>query len=87
MSASSDLVTKEIVVVPTPFHGKKKAFAFSAKGDSGSIVFDKRGAIVGMVVASNSPAGSGLHDYTEADVTFVSPIQWVLDDIQKTTGL
>ncbi|KAI0456820.1 hypothetical protein F5B21DRAFT_502117 [Xylaria acuta] len=57
---------------------------FSAKGDSGSSVFDMQGHVIGLITGSGCdlamiPKG--------ADITFAAPIKWVLDDIQDFTGL
>ena len=50
--------------------------AFSAAGDSGSIVVDGRGSIVGLLTGS---AGT-----TEAaDVTYLTPYYWIEEQIKK----
>ena len=48
---------------------------FSDEGDSGSIVFDVQGRVVGML-------DGGVGD-KRSDVTYVTPIEWILDDIRK----
>ena len=50
--------------------------AFSAPGDSGSIVVDGLGRIVGLLTG-----GSGTTDST--DVTYVTPYFWVEEQIKK----
>jgi hypothetical protein len=50
--------------------------AFSAPGDSGSIVVDGLGRIVGLLTG-----GSGATDST--DVTYVTPCFWVEEQIKK----
>jgi hypothetical protein len=50
--------------------------AFSATGDSGSIVVDGQGRIVGMITA-----GSGATDST--DVTYLTPYFWLEERIKK----
>ncbi|KAF5257252.1 hypothetical protein FOXYS1_12230 [Fusarium oxysporum] len=56
------------------------AKAFSDTGDSGACVFDLEGRIGGMITAgleaSHSPLG-------EHDVTYATPMQWLLDDIKQ----
>jgi len=49
---------------------------FSNKGDSGSIVFDLKGRIGGMITA-----GAGLTDRT--DTTYVTPMVWLLHDFKE----
>lgn len=49
--------------------------AFSAPGDSGSVVVDGKGRIVGLITV-----GSGPTDAT--DVTYLSPFYWVLERIK-----
>jgi hypothetical protein len=50
--------------------------AFSAPGDSGSIVLDGLGRVVGLLTG-----GSGTTDTT--DVTYVTPYFWVQEQIKK----
>lgn len=50
--------------------------AFSAPGDSGSIVVDGQGRIVGMLIG-----GSGTNDST--DVTYLTPYFWLEEQIKK----
>jgi hypothetical protein len=52
--------------------------AFSAPGDSGSIIADGKGRIVGLLTGS-----TGLRDST--DVTYASPFYWVFDERIKVT--
>jgi hypothetical protein len=49
---------------------------FSAKGDSGSIVFDLNGRIGGMMTS-----GAGLND--RLDTTYVTPMVRLLSDIRE----
>jgi hypothetical protein len=49
---------------------------FSEEGDSGSIIFDLRGRVVGIM-----SAGTGLTD--RVDTTYVTPIDWLLSDIKE----
>ncbi|KAJ3552854.1 hypothetical protein NPX13_g11017 [Xylaria arbuscula] len=116
---TSDVYTWEMVIVP-----EDKVDRFSAKGDSGAIIFDEFSRVVAMVTGSNgahddgrapwggvsdkdspskNPKSFGEHnnELKDADkasasdipesgkgteVTFASPIQWILDDIQDFTG-
>ncbi|KAM0082398.1 hypothetical protein ACKRZS_005382 [Fusarium odoratissimum] len=53
--------------------------AFSDKGDSGAVVFDLEGRVGGMITA-------GLRKQDNADgfdVTYATPMQWLLDDIKR----
>ncbi|TFY55686.1 hypothetical protein EVG20_g9228 [Dentipellis fragilis] len=50
--------------------------AFSAPGDSGAIVVDSKGSIVGMLVA-----GAGTTE--ETDVTYLTPYWWIEEQIKK----
>jgi hypothetical protein len=47
--------------------------AFSAPGDSGSIIADRTGRIVGLLIG-----GSGQKD--AIDVTYATPFDWLLDE-------
>ena len=49
---------------------------FSARGDSGSIVFDLKGRIGGIMTA-----GAGLTE--RVDTTYVTPMDWLLSDIKE----
>lgn len=98
----------ELLIVPS-----SKERVFSHKGDSGSIIFDRRGAVVGLLTGSTAdppekwrgipelkkyPGGTVWPEDAEespnlatwpdgTDITFATPIQWVLDDIARYTGL
>ncbi|KAI0502720.1 hypothetical protein F5B22DRAFT_632301 [Xylaria bambusicola] len=76
----------EMLIVP-----ENGASYFSEVGDSGSAVFNKKGQVVAIVTASNKGQGIAPQDADETiprgtDVTFATPIQWVLDDIEDFTG-
>jgi hypothetical protein len=60
---------------------------FSQPGDSGACVFDMNGEVVGLVT-SGRVAEKVLRwwDSSGADLTFVAPIDQVLEDIEKVTG-
>jgi len=53
----------------------QKDDAFSAPGDSGSVVVDGKGGIVGVIIG-----GAGQADST--DVTYLSPFYWVWERIK-----
>ncbi|KAI1065802.1 hypothetical protein LB507_000244 [Fusarium sp. FIESC RH6] len=53
--------------------------AFSKPGDSGSCVFNRRGQIGGMLTG-------GLGDDERCDITYVTPIHWLLEDIRQSFG-
>ncbi|KAF5386904.1 hypothetical protein D9615_001597 [Tricholomella constricta] len=50
--------------------------AFSALGDSGAIVVDAKGRIVGMIVA-------GAGGLEENDVTYLTPYWWIEEQMKK----
>jgi hypothetical protein len=64
----------ELAIYP---YGHKDG-AFSAPGDSGSIIADGKGRIVGLLTG-----GAGQKDYT--DVTYASPFFWVFDERIKAS--
>jgi hypothetical protein len=66
------LTSMEIAVYPY----SHKDGAFSARGDSGSVVGDANSRIVGMLTG-----GTGLTDST--DVTYVSPYYFLNEQIKK----
>ncbi|KAJ4003297.1 hypothetical protein NW752_012243 [Fusarium irregulare] len=53
--------------------------AFSEPGDSGSCVFNRHGQIGGMLTG-------GLGDDERCDITYVTPIHWLLEDIRQSFG-
>ncbi|KAK7409259.1 hypothetical protein QQX98_008569 [Neonectria punicea] len=55
-------------------HGRE---AFSFEGDSGACVWDVQGRIGGIMAA-----GGGHRDMGAHDVTYATPIEWLLDDIK-----
>lgn len=58
----------------------QKDYAFSAPGDSGSLVVDGLGRIVGMITGGS---GSGKPDRQVSDVTYVTPYFWIEEQIKK----
>ena len=62
----------EVAIHP---YSRKVGGAFSAPGDSGSIVVDGKGGIVGVIID-----GGGQADST--DVTYLSPYYWVWERIK-----
>lgn len=63
-------VTTEYVVVG------RKGQAFALPGDSGGIVVNQTGALVGLLIAGAECRGTG----------YVTPIQVIWDDIKMRTG-
>ena len=53
----------------------KKSGSFSAKGDSGSLIFDGEGRMVG-IIHSGMPKGGNNH------VTFATPAWWALEQLK-----
>ncbi|KAF9048851.1 hypothetical protein BJ165DRAFT_1343224 [Panaeolus papilionaceus] len=61
-------------VAVLPFNNKRGAF--SAPGDSGAIVLERGGGIVGMITS-----GSGTTE--DVDITYVTPYWWLDEQIEK----
>jgi hypothetical protein len=55
---------------------------FSHAGDSGSIVFDFKGRIVGMV--HGGCARDGVY---AMERTYITPMEWLLEDIETQLGV
>jgi len=66
-----DVLSKEWCVV-----GLLGSQPFSKKGDSGSVVFDLHGRVGGILTS-----GAGWND--ELDITYVTPMVWLLSDIKE----
>ncbi|KAG8219464.1 hypothetical protein J3R82DRAFT_392 [Butyriboletus roseoflavus] len=62
----------EIAVYPY----SNKDGAFSAPGDSGSIVVDSKGRIVGLLIAGGGPI-------EKTDVTYLTPYWWIEEQMKK----
>ena len=58
-------------------HSRERG-AFSAPGDSGAIVLERSGGIVGMVTGGSCSGEDG-----DMDVTYVTPYWWLEEQIQK----
>ena len=69
-------VSKEWAILPFD----NKSGAFSAKGDSGSVVVDGAGRIGGLLTGGSGPTDS-------TDVTYVTPIDFVLKTIRSHKSL
>ena len=69
-------VSKEWAILPYD----NKSGAFSAKGDSGAVVVDGAGRIGGLLTGGSGPTDS-------TDVTYVTPIDFVLKAIRSHTSL
>jgi hypothetical protein len=52
---------------------------FSYHGDSGSTVIDFEGKIIGLI-----HSGNGQREHFSAEITYVTPMQWIIDDIKTT---
>ena len=59
------------------YNYNRKAGVFSAKGDSGSLIFDGLGRMVGLLHSGMSRGGS-----TSAHVTYATPAWWLIDRIK-----
>lgn len=62
----------EVAVLPC----NQKQGAFSAPGDSGAIVLERGGGIVGMLTGGGSATD-------ETDITYVTPYWWLDEQIKK----
>ncbi|KAK5996842.1 hypothetical protein PT974_02187 [Cladobotryum mycophilum] len=75
----------EWIVVP-PRRGQPSVPQFCDVGDSGSAVFNFAGQIIGIVESGNvSSSGPGAIE--TADLGFVVPIEFIMDDIRQMTGV
>jgi hypothetical protein len=68
-------ITTEWCILDLPSYGR-----FSEGGDSGSIVFDYKGRIVGVLHGGGAPKSVGM------DMTYITPIEWLFENIEKTLG-
>ncbi|PIL34940.1 hypothetical protein GSI_02727 [Ganoderma sinense ZZ0214-1] len=66
------------VPVPSCDGNFKKRGAFSASGDSGAIVLERGGGIVGMITG-----GCGASPTDEHDIAYVTPYWWLDEQIKK----
>ena len=64
--------SKELTILPFD----KSSGAFSAEGDSGSVVVDGVGQVVGILTG-----GGGITDST--DITYVAPISFIMEIIHS----
>jgi hypothetical protein len=64
--------TEEESIDLAVYNYDKKSGVFSAKGDSGSLVVDGRGRMVGLLHAGTAKGG-----LDGADVTYVTPMYWL----------
>ena len=58
-------------------HGNKEG-AFSGPSDSGSIIVDREGRVVGLLTGGAGKTGS-----TDPDVTYATPFYWLLQRIKS----
>lgn len=61
-----------------PYSQSFKDSAFSAPGDSGSVIADANGRIVGILTGGAGQAGS-----TDLDVTYAAPYYWVHERVKE----
>ena len=71
-------VSKEWAILPF----SNKSGAFSAQGDSGSVVVDGAGRMGGLLTGGGGTTGTGA-----TDVTYVTPIDFVLKTIRSNKSL
>lgn len=72
----ADVITTEWCVLNVPHTTQ-----FSCEGDSGAAVIDYDGKIVGMVHRGNAKSGR-----YRAEITYVTPMDWIVEDIKATMG-
>ncbi|KAI0056726.1 hypothetical protein BV25DRAFT_1831935 [Artomyces pyxidatus] len=70
--AGAEQTSLEVAVLPYD----RKRGAFSAPGDSGAIVLERGGRIVGMLTGGGGTAG-------EIDISYLTPYWWLEEQIQK----
>lgn len=70
------LTSMELAIYP--YSHSFKDGAFSAPGDSGSVIADANGRIVGILTG-----GAGQADSTDLDVTYAAPYYWVHERIKE----
>ncbi|KAF9048885.1 hypothetical protein BJ165DRAFT_1414542 [Panaeolus papilionaceus] len=70
----SGLMETSVEVAVLPFDNKRRVF--SAPGDSGAIVLERGGGIIGMITS-----GSGTTE--DVDITYVTPYWWLDEQIKK----
>jgi hypothetical protein len=63
-------ISRELCVINMPSDRE-----FTKGGDSGALVIDYHGRIVGLVHGGGSPVGSG------SNFHYVTPIEWLMEDI------
>jgi hypothetical protein len=75
------LVTTELCVVN--LYSKTRPFNnFSFEGDSGASVIDLKGRVVGML-----HGGNGKSQHHALEIAYVTPMEWVLEQIREALGL
>jgi len=74
--------TRELCIINICKNKDAKLPHFSKKGDSGSLVIDLSGRPVGMMHGGNQ-----LEDWFMAEITYATPIEWLLDDIKQQLDL
>lgn len=52
---------------------------FGARGDSGSIITNQQGELIGLLFAAASPA-------KDLDIGYMTPIDAILDDVKHLSG-
>jgi len=72
--AEYDIEQTSVEVAVLPYNRKRGPF--SARGDSGAIVLERSGGIVGMLTS-----GSGATD--ETDTTYLTPYWWLEEQIKE----
>lgn len=79
----ADLITTEWCVFNLPHlpHLPHAVGNFSSKGDSGAAVIDYDGKIIGMVHRGNAKT-----ERYRAEITYVTPMDWIVEDIKATMG-
>ncbi|PMD42944.1 hypothetical protein L207DRAFT_563751 [Hyaloscypha variabilis F] len=72
------IISKEWCVIDDNLH---RGGRFSDRGDSGAMVFDYHGHLAGMIHGGGVPKASG------KQMTYVTPIEWVFQNIERTLGV
>ena len=72
------MITKEWCILDLPWD---QSWRFSKCGDEGSIVLNYRCRIAGFLYGGGTSKSAG------KDITYITPIEWLLEDIEKTLGV
>ncbi|KPM41028.1 hypothetical protein AK830_g5560 [Neonectria ditissima] len=73
-----ELISEELCILGCKRSSENGRECFSARGDSGACVWDVQGRIGGIVTGGGGNEHAGSHD-----VTYATPIEWLLEDVKS----